>query len=491
MSNEVEVPELGLSGLARFAWRQLTSMRTALILLMMLGIAAVPGSLIPQRSQNPMAVRQYFIDNPSLARWIDRFSGFEVYSSPWFSAIYILLFISLIGCVLPRSVEHFKAMRALPPATPKNLSRMEFFTSFDGGSEKFDRGAAWLKRKRFRIRLDEGAISAEKGYLRETGNLLFHLSLILILIGISLGSLFGMRGEAIVNKGERFISLPTSYDTLSFGKLVDENVIQPFIVEVEDFQAKYNPVTNAPQDYTATVRVTNPGEETSQIKILKVNSPLTFGNTRVYLQANGYSPIVTVRDLSGNVVFQGPVPFLPQDGNLRSIGAIKVPDARPQIGFVASFLPTYARSATDGGVSVFPEALNPKLLFSIWQGDLGLDSGIPQSVYRIDTSEMSRIALNSLKPGETFNFSAGSITFETFVPWINLQIVDDPGKAYALYGAIAAIMGLLASLFGRRRRIWIRITPSGVVEVAGLAKNGAPGLEEEIALLTAHMRDEK
>ena len=142
MSNEVEVPELGLTGLARFAWRQLTSMRTALILLMMLGVAAVPGSLIPQRSQNPMAVRQYFIDNPSLARWIDRLSGFEVYSSPWFSAIYILLFISLIGCVLPRSVEHFKAMRALPPATPKNLSRMEFFTSLDGGSENFDRGAA-------------------------------------------------------------------------------------------------------------------------------------------------------------------------------------------------------------------------------------------------------------------------------------------------------------------------------------------------------------
>jgi len=182
---------------------------------------------------------------------------------------------------------------------------------------------------------------------------------------------------------------------------------------------------------------------------------------------------------------------LPQDGFLKSIGSIKVPDARPQLGFVASFLPTYSRSAVDGGISLFPEALDPRLLFSIWEGDLGLDTGIPQSVYRIDTSEMSRIALSSLKPGETFNFSAGSITFESFVPWINLQIVNDPGKAYALYGAIAAILGLLASLFGRRRRIWIRITPSGVVEVAGLAKNGAPGLEEELALLTAHMRDEK
>ena len=491
MSNEVEIPELGATGLARFAWHQLTSMRTALILLMMLGIAAVPGSLIPQRSQNPMAVRQYFIDSPELAKWIDRLSGFEVYSSPWFSAIYILLFISLIGCVLPRSFEHFNAMRALPPATPRNLSRMEFFTSFSADQSNFDKGGSWLKRRRFRLRIEDGSISAEKGYLRETGNLFFHLSLVLILIGVSVGSLFGMRGEAIINKGERFISLPTSYDTLTFGKLVNESALAPFIIEVDGFQAKYDAITNAPQDYTATVRVTNPGEKTSQIKKLKVNSPLTFGNTRVYLQANGYSPIVTVRDTAGGVVFQGPVPFLPQDGNLRSIGAIKVPDARPQIGFVASFLPTFSRDAKQGGISVFPEALDPKLLFSIWEGDLGLDAGIPQSVYRIDTSKMKRIALNSLKPGETYNFSSGSITFETFVPWINLQIVDDPGKKYALYGAIAAILGLLTSLFGRRRRIWIRITSSGVVEVAGLAKNGAPGLEEEIATLVAFMRDEK
>ena len=491
MSTEPVLPELDATGLARFMWRQLTSMRTALILLIMLGVAAVPGSLIPQRTQNPMAVRQYFIDSPELARWIERFSGFAVYSSPWFSAIYILLFISLIGCVLPRTFEHFKAMRALPPLTPRNLSRMESFQEFKGNGQELADAQSWFKKARFRVRVEENSISAEKGYLRETGNLLFHLSLILILIGVSVGSLFGMRGEAIVSKGERFISVPTSYDTLSFGKLVNEDSLQPFIIEVIDFQAKYDPVTNAPQDYTATVRVTNPGEKNSTIKTLKVNSPLTFGNTRVYLQANGYSPIVTVRDSTGQVALQGPVPFLPQDGNLRSIGSIKVPDANPQIGFVASFLPTFARDAKQGGISVFPEALDPKLLFSIWQGDLGLDSGAPQSVYRIDTSKMKRIALNSLKPGETFSYPQGSITFETFVPWVNLQIVDDPGKGYALYGAIAAISGLLASLFGRRRRIWIRITSSGVVEVAGLAKNGAPGLDAEIEKFVKDLRRER
>jgi cytochrome c biogenesis protein len=171
---------------------------------------------------------------------------------------------------------------------------------------------------------------------------------------------------------------------------------------------------------------------------------------------------------------------LPQDGNLRSIGAIKVPDAIPQVGFVGNFLPTNQRTETQGSISIFPELLDPKLLFSIWKGDLGLDSGIPQSVYRLDTSNLQRIALGSVKPGETYTYAEGSITLETVVPWVNLQVVKDPGKNYALLGGIVAVLGLLSSLYGRRRRIWIRQTSTGV-EVAGLAKNGVPGLEAEIA----------
>jgi cytochrome c biogenesis protein len=189
----------------------------------------------------------------------------------------------------------------------------------------------------------------------------------------------------------------------------------------------------------------------------------------------------------GNVTFQGPVPFLPQDGNLRSIGAIKVPDGDPQLGFVSSFVPTYAQSSDKSTISVFPELLDPKLLFSIWQGDLGLDTGVPQSVYRIDTSKMKQIALDSLKPGEFLKFSEGSIAFEDVVPWVNLQIVSDPGKSYSLIGGIVAILGLLASLFTKRRRIWIRVA-EGEVQVAGLAKNGAPGLDIEMSEFVAKLR---
>ena len=488
MTEQRELPELGFLALCRYAWRQLTSMRTALILLMLMGIAAIPGSLIPQRPANPMAVRDFFKANPDLARWYERASLFDVYASAWFSAIYILLFISLIGCVLPRSVEHYKAMLAKPPATPKNLARLAHYENFATTPDALDRASSWFSKNRFRVRVEENSLSAEKGYLRETGNLLFHLSLILILIGVSFGSLFGMNGYAIVNVGERFINVPTTYDTLSFGKLKSDNSLQPFQIKVDKFLAKYDPKTSAPLDYTAWVTVTDEGKTSKQT--IKVNMPLTFGNARVYLQANGYSPVVTVRDEFKNVVFQGPVPFLPQDGNLRSIGAIKVPDAQPSIGFVASFVPTNARTTSQGAISIYPELLDPKLLFSIWEGDLGLDSGVPQSVYKIDTTTLKQIGLGSVKPGDTYNYPGGSITLETVLPWVNLQVVQDPGKSYALIGAILAIAGLLTSLYGRRRRIWIRVTDSGV-EVAGLAKNSAPGLEVEVNKFISFVKGEQ
>jgi cytochrome c biogenesis protein len=298
-----------------------------------------------------------------------------------------------------------------------------------------------------------------------------------------------MKGDAIINVGERFINIPTSYDVMSFGKLQTEKTLNPFAITATDFKATYDLITGAPSDYKLTVNVADPVGSKELSKIVRVNSPLTFGSTKVYLQANGYSPLVTVRDKSGEVKYQGAVIFLPQDGNLTSIGAIKVPDMEPQVGLIGSFVPTFARNSERGAFSTYPEVLDPRLLVSIWIGDLGLDSGIPQSVYRLDTSDMERIGLKTLKLNETYDFGEGSITLEGWTPWVNLQIVKDPGKIYALLGSILAILGLLMSLFTRSRRIWVKenVDKSGI-EVGGLAKNSAPGLELEIASLVKEMR---
>jgi cytochrome c biogenesis protein len=392
--------------------------------------------------------------------------------------------------VLPRTFEHLKLVRAKPPATPKNLQKLQGYNVFNGDGEELARAHEFFKKNHFRIREQAGSISAEKGYFRESGNLLFHLSLILILVGVSIGSLFGMRGDAIIVTGERFINLATSYDSITYGKLTDERSLNTFSVRLNQFVAQYDPRTNSPLDYSAYVTIEDESGSPLE-KVIKVNSPLTFGSSRVYLQANGYAPVVTVRDEVGNVNFQGPVTFLPQDSNLRSIGSIKVPEASPQIGFVSSFVPTYQRDPQAGAVSVYPELLKPRLLFSIWEGDLGLDTGVPQSIYTIDTTSMTRIALDSLAPGERFDFAGGSITFEKVEPWINLAIVRDPGKSYSLIGGILALAGLLASLFGFRRRIWIRIRTDGQVEIAGLAKNNSAALELQLVNFAQFVKGEK
>ena len=483
----MSAPELQGISLLRYLWRQLTSMRTALILLLLLGLASIPGSLFPQRTQSPLKVREYFENDPTGAKWMDRFYLFDVYGSPWFSAIYLLLFISLIGCVIPRSWHYFREIFKAPNPAPSSLNAMEGYQVIDGDLAAAEK---WLKSNRFRIAKNGKSIAAEKGYLRETGNLVFHLSLIVVLLGIAGSSVFGMRGEAIVNVGERFINTPTTYDNLTPGRFFSIDDLPPFIIKVNNFDATYDPENNMPLDYELKV-TTQDGIDTEPVdRIVKVNSPLTFGSTRVYLQANGYSPLVTVRDKSGAVKFEGPVPFLPQDANLSSIGAIKVPDMDPQIGFIGSFLPTAARDEVRGGFSSFPELLDPRLLVSVWQGDLKMDSGVPQSVYRIDTEDMERIGLWALRVGESYEFEVGSITFNGVIPWVNLQVVRDPGKQYALFGSILAIIGLMISLFIRQRRIWVREI-NGRIEIAGLALNRLPGLEDEINRMVNEMKEAK
>ena len=108
--------ELKPRELLRWGWRQLTSMRTALVLLLLLALAAIPGSVIPQRGVDSLKTSTWQSDHPTLTPIYDRLGLFSVYDSPWFSAIYLLLMISLVGCILPRTFHYWRGLRAEPPA---------------------------------------------------------------------------------------------------------------------------------------------------------------------------------------------------------------------------------------------------------------------------------------------------------------------------------------------------------------------------------------
>ncbi len=522
-------PTLGFVGWLRWGWRQLTSMRTALVLLLLLAIAAIPGSIVPQRTADPNGVTQYRTNNPDLYPILDHLQLFDVYSSAWFSAIYILLFISLIGCVIPRTTHHFKALRARPPRTPVRLSRLDDYTETvravpagvdaeAAASRAVDLAQAQLRKAGYRVeRYDTPAtgnrpavasVSAERGYARETGNLVFHGALVGVLIAVGVGGGLTYTGQTVIVEGDSFVnSLGLGYTSFNPGRFVDTESLSPYSLTLDSFDVSYVPVGEAGQgmagDFAANLTTREPGQDAKQ-QTVRVNHPIDMAGDRVYLMGNGYAPTITVRNPAGDVVFREDVEFLPQDTNMTSLGVVKVPDGlAQQVGLVGFFYPTAATLHSGAFTSAYPALANPLLTVDVYVGDLGIDDGTPRNVYALDTSSMTQLTgraidVDSLKlePGQTVALpnDLGTITFddntatggaETVKRYVSLSIHRDIGAPFVLLFAVIALLGLLAALFVPRRRLWVKATPTPVgavtLEYAGLARGEDPAIAVAVA----------
>ena len=479
---DAALPALGPVGMLRWAWTQLTSMRTALFLLLLLAVAAVPGSLFPQRPANPSVVTEYIKNHPDYGKLLDTLQLYDVYSSAWFSAIYLLLFISLIGCVVPRAIAHFKAMRSQPPRTPKRLSRLPEYGTLvipaDAGipaSEAISSAAAVLKKRGYRVEVrDAGgerpSLGAERGFAKEVGNLVFHTSLIGVLVSVAIGGLFGYSGQRILVEGDTFVNTLVGYDQFTPGTNFQSSQLQPYSLQLDKFDITFDRESRGkigqPIDFSAAVTTKENPDAPAQKEILKVNDPITLGGTSIYLTGNGYAPMVTVRDGEGNVAMQGPVVGKLQGDNYYSSVVIKVPDAKPdQLGFQGFFLPTAFVSNEGVSYSGDPGLFNPQLTLNSYYGDLGLDDGAPQNVFEIDVRNLTplnarNLAAGGIKlaPGTSYTLpdGKGTISFDGVKRYIGVDIHHNPGQLYALIFALLAVAGLILSLYVNRRRVWVR-----------------------------------
>ncbi|MFC7329290.1 cytochrome c biogenesis protein ResB [Marinactinospora rubrisoli] len=495
-------PALSPLGWARWAWRILTSMRTALILLFLLAVGAIPGSVLPQHSVSTEQVQNYFLEHPDLAPWLDRFYLFDVYSSPWYAAIYLLLFVSLTGCVLPRAAAHYRAMRARPPRTPRNLTRLPYSATFrTAAAPETVLAEARTLLRGYRTDTAEDSVAAEKGYLRESGNLLFHLALLALLISLGVGSFLGYRGNMLVIEGDGFANTLPSYDAFTPGTSVDASDLQPFSFTVDDFEATFiegGSLSGQAASFSAELTYRAGPDAPEQRHTLEVNHPLSVDGAQVYLLGHGYAPEFEVTDGDGNVVFDQAVPFLArEEATFTSDGVIKAPDAAPeQLGFIGVFVPSAARTADGALTSDFPAPRDPVVTLRAYAGDLGLDSGDPQSVYQLYTNQMTELgASEEMRPGDSWELpdGAGTITFTGYRDYISMQVNSDPGRLPALVSAATAVLGLLCTLFVRPRRVWVRARPGEdgrtVVEIGGLDKTEGAGSTVEFHELSLRLRD--
>ena len=474
-------------------------MRTAIVLLFLLALAAVPGSLLPQRSLTPSAVQRFYRDNPTTAPLLDRLGMFDVFASPWFSAVYLLLFTSLVCCLIPRSMEHLRRLRQGPPPTPRHLHRLPDHASRDIELPAADIAQVLEHRllaRRFRVRREVTGggvtISAERGRLKETGNLVFHLSLLALLLTLATGKMWGYEGNILVTEGDGFCNSLQQYDRYTAGPMVDQDTLPPLCFDVEDFRATYEP-NGTPASYTADIAVQpRPGASSTRTTI-GVNDPLRINGERLYVTGHGFTPAFTVTLPDGRSFEQLSAPFLPQDSRtFGSQGVVKLADLGDGSGdglaIEGFFAPTGV--ITDGVLtSVDARPLNPQVAVIAYRGYLGLDSGIPQSVYRldqrqIDVGALSRIGAANLSVGESVTFDDGTIVrFDGYREFAALQVSHDPAQLAVLMSAILMLAGLLANLLVQQERVFVRAAdrlveprtetpPSATVSLAVLTRGG-------------------
>ncbi len=530
-------PPRRVLALLRNTWRGLTSMRTALMLLFLLALAAIPGALLPQRNLNEQKVDKYIADRGFLGPWMDRLQLFDVFSSSWFTAVYVLLFVSLVGCIVPRVFDHYKAWRTPPVKAPRNLTRLphHYSTTVTDSAEDVVakarrelRGWRVMERRAERSAVAGGAVgegaveevtlSAEKGYVRELGNLVFHLALVALLVAIAVGRLFGYEGSAIVVAGDGPGLCTTStaaFDSFTAGRVNDGTGLAPLCVRVKDFRADY--LSNGQAEmFTADISYqagADLADDTWRDTTIQVNHPLRVSGDRVYLQGHGYAPTFTVTYPDGRTRTQT-VQWRPEDATtFLSSGVMRFDPPggmfgseqerrKHQIAIDGLFAPT---ALLHGNLltSSYPAPTDPAVAIDIYRGETGLDTGRAQSLFALDTEmiKQGRLAKEqrvNMRPGESATLSDGTkVTFDGAEQYANLQVSHDPAQGWVLASALTMMAGLLVSLLVKRRRIWLRAYPDSssgderrtVVEMGGLARTDQAGWGGEFDRLRERLLD--
>ena len=511
----VDDPSLGTSpddrratvrgrGAGRDAWRRLTSMRTALVLLFLLALFAVPGSLLPQQPVDPRGVDRWYAEHTRIAPLVDALGGFDVYASPLFFSLYVALAVSLVGCLTPRLRLHWRAVRSRPPAAPRSLERLPFSAQGRAGEapdEVVGAAARLLRSRRWRVErrtddLGRLTVSAEKGYARETGNLVFHLALLGLLAGVAFGWLQRFEGRILLVEGDTFTHSRVAYDGVpKVGRLVGFDDVPTIGLTLDEFSATYLD-DGQPSSFTARVRSTEDAlaRDPDRPKTVRVNHPLEVGGLHVYLLDHGYAPIVEVRDSSGRLVHDGPTPAFGPSGGVPRV-VVKVPDlgeGLPQLGIEAFFFPSVDVRGDGELVSRGPQADAPALQYRVLAGDLGLDSGIPQGVAELDLTDLVETNRGVMLPGDTVEgLPAGAtVRFVGWREWASFQVSRDPGEPLVLAASVLVLLGLALSLSVRRRRIWVRAAPDGpatLVELGGLPRGASAAFRAEFETLAPQL----
>jgi cytochrome c biogenesis protein len=487
----------GLGDTLRQAWREYRSMRTALVLLVVLAAASILGSLFPQEGISPQRVDRYFADHPALAPVLERLGLFDVFGSAWYMAVYLALLGALVACLVPRTRALVRVLRSRPPRggdLARYRTRATFETSASPG-EAMAAARRVLRRNRFRLAEREGELAGEKGYLREVASMLFHVSLLVLLVGLAYGKGYGYRGQAAIVEGETWANARVGYDSYSPGRFFGADRLAPFQLRLDDFTNSFHP-DNTPREFASRLTALDLDGRPLQSQRVAPNRPMTVDGVRIFQSDYGYVPVVRVRDADGReLLAPQEVLTLRDPASEWSTGAVKVTRSSPQVGLDLTMFTGLVTAPDCPGGAPFcndPRLVRPVLVVLAYQGDLQAHRA--QSVFSLDRTRLEPLGDRPLLlvPGQSRKLANGmEVSFTDLKQYSVLTLARDPGVPVVAVAAALLLLGLVPSLYVTRRRVWVRAVPAGAggarVELAGLALQGKAAFEAELARLARQM----
>jgi len=514
-------PASSLRRSVALVWRTLRSMRTAIILLLMLAAASVVGSLVPQLPNSPGRVAAFLDDHVFWGRAFQAAGFFDVFGSWWFVLVTALLFVSLVACLVPRSRAMIRAARQRP-IQARELDAFPSFTErrvSSSPSDAANAAARILRRRRYRVELDPNgaAVAAEKGSLREVGSLVFHWAFLLLLVAVIVGKGTGYVGHATIVEGYGWTDARLNYDGQLRTGLFFSGNFSGTQITLQDFQDAYRE-TGQPMDYRSSLVLANADGSDQQTAEVRINHPMGFNGIRIFQYGFGWAAMVRV--LRGDqVLFDGPV-VLGQDtstgGNPLAqpwLGVVKLSTLRPQVGIALAVFPdgeAYLRSIASGVPQPMTQANAPFIKYQVWSGKL-LDNALSG----LDTRLMHMTSTGLVGEGWTVDLDRGcaisgpsgdlpgsskvtcphasgpnllTMSFPELRQYSTLQISRDATVPYVLAAAILIVLGLLPALYVSRRKVWVRARSDGegsILQLGGFALQRKDRFDEEFASMVA------
>ena len=416
----------------------LSSLKIAILLLLLIAISCAAGTLIPQQESN-----QFYYDNfnknPFLgiinANILLLFEFDHVYTSFWFLFLLIWLGLALSVCSFRRQLPILKsALNWIDYNSPRQIAKLSVAQTIvtNNYSKSLEKIKLNLKKQGWNVKETDGRIAARQGVIGRLGPILIHLGMILLMIGATYGSL---NGKTI----EKFLAPGRSID------LLNNNEEKGLTIELKKFKIERDPQGRAEQ-YRSIVNVIEPNGN-NQSKEISVNYPLRYKGLTLY-QADWALAAITIQ-IGNSPKLQVPIEPIPQLGE--------------QVW--GTIIPTNK----DG---------KDPILVTV-DSELG-----PVNIYDSDGTLLTTISTN-----EEEKVKEALIKIINIIPSSGLLLKHDPGVPLVYSSFAIILIGGSLSIISTKK-IWVLYEKEkSLIYIGGLSNRNLSGLSKELPKLISFLEN--